>query len=105
MALPGNPASALTGFYQYIVPSIRKMQGLGFKGLRTEWLPLKNDFHKHGTRAMFLKAFASREGVEILEGQSSAMMHTYAISNALVYIPWDQEISKAGKEVLVYYLD
>ncbi|HBH07609.1 MAG TPA: molybdopterin molybdenumtransferase MoeA [Flavobacteriales bacterium] len=105
MALPGNPASALTGFYQYVLPSIRKMVGAGFRGLREEQRVLKNDFHKRGTRAMFLKAFANEKEVEILEGQSSAMMHTYAISNALVYIPWDKEFSKAGEEVVVYFLD
>jgi molybdopterin molybdotransferase len=81
------------------------MGGAGFRGLREEQRVLKNDFHKRGTRAMFLKAFANEKEVEILEGQSSAMMHTYAISNALVYIPWDKEFSKAGEEVAVYYLD
>ena len=103
-ALPGNPASALTGLYQYVLPSINKMSGHGFEGLKTANLPLIGGYSKKGTRAQFLKAFITPDGVEILEGQSSAMMHTYAITNALIYIPWDQEETKDREEVLVYLM-
>ena len=103
-ALPGNPASALTGLYQYVLPSINKMSGHGFEGLKTANLPIIGGYSKKGTRAQFLKAFITPDGVEILEGQSSAMMHTYAITNALIYIPWDQEETKDREEVLVYLM-
>ena len=103
-ALPGNPASALTGLYQYVLPAVNKMSGLGYIGLKTKTLPLIGGYSKKGTRAQFLKAFVTPEGVEILEGQSSAMMHTYAITNALIYIPWDKEETSDGEEVLVYLM-
>ncbi len=103
-ALPGNPASALTGFYQYVLPSINKMSGLGFEGLKTAQLPLIGGYSKKGTRGQFLKGFVTPEGVEILEGQSSAMMHTYAITNALIYIPWDKEETADMEEVCVYLM-
>jgi molybdopterin molybdotransferase len=103
-ALPGNPASALTGFYQYVLPSINKMSGLGFEGLKTARLPLIGGYSKKGTRAQFLKGFLTPNGVEILEGQSSAMMHTYAITNALIYIPWDKEETADMEEVCVYLM-
>ena len=103
-ALPGNPASALTGLYQYVLPSANKMSGRGFTGLKTVQLPLIGGYSKKGTRAQYLKGFVTPEGVEILEGQSSAMMHTYAITNALIYIPWDKEETKDGEEVCVYLM-
>lgn len=103
-ALPGNPASALTGLYQYVLPSINKMSGHGFEGLKSANLPLIGGFSKKGTRAQFLKGFLTPDGVEILEGQSSAMMHTYAITNALIYIPWDKAETQDGEEVLVYLM-
>tara|TARA_R110002050_G_scaffold300722_2_gene471942 strand:+ start:87650 stop:88831 length:1182 start_codon:yes stop_codon:yes gene_type:complete len=103
-ALPGNPASALTGLYQYVLPSVNKMSGHGFEGLKTARLPLQGGYSKKGTRAQFLKGFITPDGVEILEGQSSAMMHTYAITNALIYIPWDKEETANGEEVMVYLM-
>ncbi len=103
-ALPGNPASALTGFYQYVLPAANKSCGKGFLGLKTGFLKLNQPYIKKGTRAQFLKGFVTDTGVEILDGQSSAMMHTYAISNALIYIPWDKENTAEGENVLVYFL-
>jgi len=103
-ALPGNPASALTGLYQYVLPSINKMSGHGYEGLKTAMLPLIGGYSKKGTRAQYLKGFLTPHGVEILEGQSSAMMHTYAITNALIYIPWDKPETADREEVLVYLM-
>jgi molybdopterin molybdotransferase len=103
-ALPGNPASALTGFYQYVLPAARALSGLGFQGLQTSLLPLVDGYSKVGIRAQFLKGFLTPDGVEVLDGQSSAMMHTYAITNALVYIPWDKEEVAPGEKVVTYLL-
>src|SRR5690606_7278960 len=43
-ALPGNPAAALTCFYLYILPSINKMMGKGFKGLKKISAPLEKEY-------------------------------------------------------------
>ncbi|WP_299441216.1 gephyrin-like molybdotransferase Glp [uncultured Aquimarina sp.] len=86
-ALPGNPASSLTCFYIYVLPIIEKMKGMKSMGLTRTAKSITADFIKKGDRAQFLKAKVSGETVEILEGQSSAMLYTYAIANALVYIP------------------
>lgn len=86
-ALPGNPASALTSLYYYILPALNQMIGKGFEGLKSYKLPLLGGYLKKGDRAQFLKGFLTEEGVEILDGQSSAMMHTYAITNVLIFIP------------------
>ncbi len=91
-ALPGNPASSLTCFYIYVVPIIKKMMGISYSGLKRSLKKISTAFIKKGDRAQFLKAIATDQTVEVLEGQSSAMLHTFAIANALVYIP--EEISK-----------
>ena len=103
-ALPGNPASALTNLYYYVLPALNKMTGKGFIGLEPKRLPLLGGYNKKGDRAQFLKGFVTVDGVEILEGQSSAMMHTYAVTNALIHI--SAEIAKVEdkEEVTVYQL-
>ena len=84
---------------------MNKMIGLGFTGLKMKWIPLIGSFVKKGDRAQFLKGFVTDEGVEILDGQSSAMMYSYAISNAIIYIPNDQIETQSGEQVMVYLLN
>lgn len=103
-ALPGNPASALTSLYYYILPALNQMSGNGFMGLKSEQKPLIGGYTKKGDRAQFLKGFLTTEGVEILEGQSSAMMHTYAITNALIFIPADVDHVLDGEMVELFCL-
>lgn len=86
-ALPGNPASALVCFYQYVLPALHKMQGKLFKGLDEFEIELKETYNKKGNRAEFLKSKITNGKLEILEGQLSHMMHTFAISEGLAFIP------------------
>jgi len=46
-----------------------------------------SNFEKRGDRPQFLKAIHNNGEVEILEGQNSSMLQTFALSNALVFIP------------------
>lgn len=103
-ALPGNPASALTSLYYYILPALSQMSGKGFEGLKSLLLPLLGGYSKKGDRSQFLKGFITHEGVELLDGQSSAMMHTYAVSNALVYLPGNVNEILDGEMVRVLLL-
>ena len=63
---------------------------------------LSDEYLKKGDRAQFLKAYHKNGEVSILEGQSSAMLHTFAIANAIVYIP--EEVSKYSKGDLITVL-
>ena len=47
----------------------------------------ESNYTKKGDRAQFLKAIYNNETVEILDGQNSSMLHTFALANALVYLP------------------
>ncbi|MDH7444164.1 molybdopterin molybdotransferase MoeA [Aquimarina sp. 2201CG14-23] len=99
-ALPGNPASSLTCFYIYVLPIIQKMMGNNnATGLIRTTKSITTDFIKKGDRAQFLKAKVTNDTVEILEGQSSAMLYTYAIANALIYIP--ENLSQIPKGSIV----
>ncbi|MGV6828421.1 MAG: molybdopterin molybdotransferase MoeA [Flavobacteriales bacterium] len=103
-ALPGNPASALSSFYYYVQLSIEYRSGnQNFKHTRLK-ARLQLDYIKKGTRAQFLKAIYYQGEVQILEGQSSAMLHTFALANAFVYIPADVNQVKRGAFVEVILL-
>ena len=86
-ALPGNPAAALSCFYIYVYPTLQIMCGdKDFSLIRTTGLSQSNYVKKSG-RPEFLKAIFDDGKVEILEGQNSSMLHTFALANALVYLP------------------
>ncbi|UKN01056.1 molybdopterin molybdotransferase MoeA [Paracrocinitomix mangrovi] len=104
-ALPGNPAAALTSFYVYILPSIRKLSGLGFKTLVKEKLFLAHDYHRKSDRTEILKSTIKDGKVEILDGQSSAMLKSFSHSNALTFIPDTTTSLKEGDEVDVLIIE
>ena len=54
-----------------------------------------SNFDKKGDRPQFLKAIYNEGLVEILEGQNSSMLQTFALSNALVYA--HETVSKIEK--------
>lgn len=102
-ALPGNPASALTCFYVYVVPALQKTMGRANFGLPRKKMKVNSIIENQIGRAQFLKArLKGKDGVEVLEGQGSAMLHTYALANALIYIP--DSVEKVSKGDLVEVL-
>ena len=101
-ALPGNPASALSNFYVYVHPALEKLSGNLNFSINKGKAFLSDEYLKKGDRTQFLKAYHKNGEVSILEGQSSAMLHTFAIANAIVYIPG--EVSKYSKGDLITVL-
>ena len=102
-ALPGNPASALSNFYLYVHPTLERLSGnINFsinKGIGI----LESVLKKKGDRAQFLKAHHENGKVTVLEGQSSAMLHTFATANVLVYIPWNRNKYEKGDIVEIIH--
>ncbi|TJY34649.1 molybdopterin molybdotransferase MoeA [Pontimicrobium aquaticum] len=86
-ALPGNPASALSCFYIYVYTALQRVSGNEHFELLKSTAKSISNFTKKGDRAQFLKAIYNNDKVEILEGQNSSMIHTFALANALVYVP------------------
>lgn len=102
--LPGNPSASLTCFYEYVIPVIRKFMGRPDIFLPTFRLPLTDGTIKKMPRAQFLKANISDGQVHILEGQSSAMLNTFSLANALAYVPANAEAVNAREEIEVHLL-
>lgn len=102
-ALPGNPAAALSCFYIYVYTALQKMTGL--KNTVTKVMAISaSNFEKKGDRPQFLKAIYNDGTVTILEGQSSAMLQTFALSNALVKMSGDLDQIKVNDMVEVLLL-
>ena len=98
-ALPGNPAAALSCFYIYVLRHLKRMCGESSYEPKQIEATSNSNYIKKGDRAQFLKAYYKNGKVEILEGQSSSMLHTFAIANALVYLSGDaKEIVKRGSD-------
>ena len=102
--LPGNPAAALSCFYIYVYPALQKISGdIGFT-LPRIIVKSGSAFIKKGDKAQFLKAILKDGEATILEGQSSAMLQTFALANALVYMPEEQNEISIGDLVEVITL-
>lgn len=102
-ALPGNPAAALSCFYLYIYPAVQRMAGYD-----PQWRNVRavseTHFTKSGDRPQFLKAVYREGRVTILEGQSSAMLQTFALANALIMVPEDLQEVRVNDTVEVILL-
>lgn len=103
-ALPGNPAAALSCYYEYVLTALKKCQGYPHFSLQKGHLPLTQGYQRKGNRAQFLKAYATSQGVELLDQQSSAMLQSFAAANALVYVPETADHLAAGDLVEVHWL-
>ncbi len=104
-ALPGNPAAALSCFYIYVQLALQKLSGDINIKFQKQKLKSASKYSKKGDRAQFLKAQINKDNeVHILEGQSSAMLQTFAIANALVYVSEKQEEIFIGDMIEVIHL-
>ncbi|WP_062061340.1 gephyrin-like molybdotransferase Glp [Aquimarina longa] len=88
-ALPGNPASALSCFYIYVLPALLKISGYQNYNLKWSTAITTVNHIKKGQRAEFLKAHVKNNEVTILDGQASSMLNSFTLANALVYLPED----------------
>jgi len=93
-ALPGNPGAVLTCFYEYVLPAIRRMSGHNDMFLPAIQAHIAESFHNKADRSLFLKASFENGTVRILEKQGSDMLHSFAMTNALVFIPEGQKIEQ-----------
>ncbi|AUP77623.1 molybdopterin molybdotransferase MoeA [Flavivirga eckloniae] len=103
-ALPGNPAAALSCFYAYVYIALQKMMNYNTIELPRIKAKSMSEFVKRGDRPQFLKAIYNDNQVEILEGQNSSMLQTFALSNALVFVPEDVSIINLNDELEVIVL-
>ncbi|THV57014.1 molybdopterin molybdotransferase MoeA [Flagellimonas alvinocaridis] len=100
-ALPGNPAAALSCFYIYVFPLLKQIEGASVTQLERITMPIIKDYIPKGNQPQFLKARVLADGVEILSGQSSAMLRSFGVANALVFLPENTGQITQGEPVKV----
>jgi molybdopterin molybdotransferase len=101
--LPGNPASVLTCFYQYVVPTLQKLskRELALKTIRA---PLSKTFQKAAGLTHFLKGRYDGKTVTALDAQESFRLSSFARANCLIQINEEVTVCKEGELVDVHLL-
>lgn len=97
--LPGNPASVLTCFYEYVADAISRFTHNEY--FRKTTLPVANEYHKKPGMTYFLKGKANTAEVVILQGQESFRMDSFAQANCLIQLEDEKEIISKGELVQV----
>ncbi len=99
--LPGNPASVLTCFYQYVLAAFGKMCDKGLM-LKVQQAPLNADFKKPEGLTHFLKGYFDGTSVTLLQGQESYKLNSFAKANCLVEIAESTTSMLAGEKVTIH---
>jgi molybdopterin molybdotransferase len=101
--LPGNPASVLTCFYEYVIPAIGRMMHSP-KSIESKQVPLEHDHQKPAGLTHFLKALFNGETVSLQKGQESYKLSSYAASNCLAVFPEAETTFHKGQLVDIHLL-
>lgn len=102
--LPGNPAAALSCFYEYVYPAIRTLQGHQNIFLKKQMMPIAGSATKKEGLALFLKGKTTEGKVNVLHGQESNNISSFAAADCLIYLPAQKGNIAAGEEVEVHSL-
>lgn len=103
--LPGNPISAAIGFRFFVLPLLRKLQGLGIE--EPLIARLEASYTKKGNLKHFLKSELTIDdkgnfSVQICGGQESFKISPMTASNAWVVLDEDMQEIKSGNLVKVF---
>ncbi|HEY5463660.1 MAG TPA: gephyrin-like molybdotransferase Glp [Hanamia sp.] len=101
--LPGNPGSALTCFYEYVMPALAQMMNKK-NSIQTIEAILQNAYSKNAGMTHFLKGYYEDEKVTILPAQASFQLSSFARANCLIVINEETEEVEAGAKVVVLLL-
>ncbi len=106
--LPGNPASSLVCFYEYVRPAILKWLGYQDCFLSQDRARLVNSFSKKEGRTHFIRARTEKKNgnfwVHVPEGQESHRMQSFAEANSFLVVPQEITELKEGEEVTIHWL-
>lgn len=101
--LPGNPASVLTCFYEYVTVALEKLFQCR-SGMNIIYAPLSTTFKKPAGLTHFLKGFYDGESVNPLDAQESFRLSSFARANCLIVINEEVTESIKGEIVEVHLL-
>ncbi len=99
LGLPGNPVSAIVCALLFLIPLVKRMQGLDdvFPAARTA--RLAHDTPKNGPRTHYMRATLKGEEVTIAGSQDSSLLTVMAEANCLVIRPIGDEARQKGEVV------
>jgi len=101
--LPGNPASVLTCFYEYIEPAIKQMVKQK-TGLKTMTVPLAEPFKKAAGLTHFLKGYFDGTTATPLHAQESYRLSSFANANCLIRIEEATTACEKGELIEIHLL-
>lgn len=101
--LPGNPSSALTCFYLYVLPAIDRMMQRP-DSVSYGQAVTTVDYPKNSGLTHFIKAHLMDGKILPLHAQESYRLQSYAQANCLLVIPEESTGIVAGEEVQVIVL-
>ena len=101
--LPGNPASGLTSFYEYVLPALEIMTQRN-SSLRVLKAPLASPFQKSAGLTHFLKGVYDGRTALVLGGQESFRLSSFARANCLIQVDEAVTHCAAGEMVEVHLL-
>ncbi len=101
--LPGNPASVLTCFYEYVITALQKMTCQKMQ-LEIKQVPVSSAYKKPSGMTHFLKGIFDGEKVHLPTGQESYKLNSFASANCLVMIPESVMEITAGEKVEIHLL-
>ena len=101
--LPGNPASVMTCFYEYLLTAIGIMTSSNLS-LKSKEAKLEEGYIKPQGLTCFLKAYYDGQSVRIQTGQESYKLSSFAEANCLVVLPQESREVIAGEIVTVHLL-
>jgi molybdopterin molybdotransferase len=101
--LPGNPASVLTCFYEYVIPALGKLSKREL-ALTTIQCPLSKTFQKAAGLTHFLKGRCDGKTATALDAQESFRLSSFAKANCLIQIDEEVTVCEEGELVDVHLL-
>jgi molybdopterin molybdotransferase len=99
--LPGNPASVLTCYYQYVLPAFSVMTDANLN-LPVKHVPLITGIKKPAGLTHFLKGYFDGERVELLGGQESYKLNSFAKANCLAEIAEETIALQEGDAIKIH---
>jgi molybdopterin molybdotransferase len=101
--LPGNPASVLTCFYEYVLIALEKLTAQKLQ-LKIKQVPLSSAYKKPAGITYFLKGIFDGHQVQLPQGQESYKLNSFAKANCLVMIPESVTEVSSGENVEIHVL-
>lgn len=98
--LPGNPASVLSCFYQYVIPFIHGLTG--GKPVQPLRAALANEFDKKAALRFFLKGSYAAGLVNVLAAQASFQQTAFVQANCWIELPEEVAVFPKGTQVTIH---